>query len=1182
MIDDNKNYNNYHHHQDQQQQQQQQHPALPSWCQLLKKESTTSIDSNGKTTTTPSKKAYDERIITSTKSSELRLRNESIRYWNQHFEISIQKTFQKLVQPTCHSIIKTLLNLHNHGDNGDGDGCSDDDASSDDDDRNKGDKKVDDKEDSNDDDEWEYCQNLFGLPKSTSTSTSTSIQYPFEIVPLFILSSTLISNCLNDRLQICHTIWNELNFNETNENENSVNGNGNNNNNTNTDHICLHIPRLLSSWTETLQLIWDALINHFEDTHIIPKMDYDVDTSQYHYSNVDSGYTKKHSYNVSKRKHYEHLVDRKGIALKGTASKRQQSIQEFILEYLKYIHDDDDNNEPATTASTAEKKKDEGDNANDSTNNNKRKRKRQECQQNQSQNGQSQNGNRKSQSQQQHGNLILLLEDPRVIHSQDGGSGVSSNSIVQTQLLETVIEWRTNYGIPISLIVLNSIGSKYDLQSNNILLNPSNYNGNGGRFGIRTIRCQIPQSSYSNSCAVVPSPNTNMGTAIWCQYFLNEMKDTPMPLLVVPSTTSSTNSNANSAISSSATATNSVMLRLCQDTLGGTISCTTFSQKLKLYMISNFFIYKGSFVWNTLYNSNSNSSLDLDVNDTNPKTNSDLNSNSNSTNSVQQKQQQQHQQQNDDQKHLSLSTSTSLSSTASLLYNMIGTDNVNIYQPEFVAWFCSYHNAQKLLSSCSSKNQEGMSLNDKCNSLLYCYNLLKSKSKKSNKNNHDGYLQFWWKISCSLLPLHILSLTTTSTTRTTTSTENENENENEVGVLLSSSGHQQYQQQYSWTLEQLADVYKQIEVDVDVDVDVVDVTTQEEEGEEEGDEEDVPMMVETTYPTTTTNDDDDSIIIGGSSSEAVAAAVATTTTTTTKTTTTAATAATTFNETNINNENEIENNDDDQDDDQDHVERTLRRYLQRGIIVGGDKEKSTKNNNSSSSSSRKMNEIDQQQRHELITIVRQMIVFVEALRRTTTNTSNNNTNKNDDKEDEEKNRTNNSTVITTSSIRNEKKIRRGITETILKINHLVLERVEFWTRRWIEINPLMPMPIMTPLPLPLVEEEEETRNTHNNSNNNNINDGRPINFRRRILDNLPYGSRQLYELLEGRLSVDRDDWYNTFGGTVEDFAIGVWTLRKCGLIRPTKKPTTTTWKQQQRGKQQNEVITYEKVAVVWC
>ena len=102
------------------------------------------------------------------------------------------------------------------------------------------------------------------------------------------------------------------------------------------------------------------------------------------------------------------------------------------------------------------------------------------------------------------------------------------------------------------------------------------------------------------------------------------------------------------------------------------------------------------------------------------------------------------------------------------------------------------------------------------------------------------------------------------------------------------------------------------------------------------------------------------------------------------------------------------------------------------------------------------------------------------------------------------------------------------------------------------------------------------------NDNNNINDGRPINFRRRILDNLPYGSRQLYELLEGRLSVDRDDWYNTFGGTVEDFAIGVWTLRKCGLIRPRKKPTTTTWKQQQRGKQQNEVITYEKVAVVWC
>jgi hypothetical protein len=140
-----------------------------------------------------------------------------------------------------------------------------------------------------------------------------------------------------------------------------------------------------------------------------------------------------------------------------------------------------------------------------------------------------------------------------------------------------------------------------------------------------------------------------------------------------------------------------------------------------------------------------------------------------------------------------------------------------------------------------------------------------------------------------------------------------------------------------------------------------------------------------------------------------------------------------------------------------------------------------------------------------------------------------------------------------------------------------LERVEYWTRRWIEINPLMSM-MTSPV------EEEEATNTHNaSSSSNNNNDGRPINFRRRILDNLPYGSRQLYELLEGRLSVDRDDWYHTFGGTVEDFAIGVWTLRKCGLIRPKKTTTTTkTTGKQQRGKQQQEVITYEKVAVVWC
>merc|ERR1712194_839121 len=87
---------------------------------------------------------------------------------------------------------------------------------------------------------------------------------------------------------------------------------------------------------------------------------------------------------------------------------------------------------------------------------------------------------------------------------------------------------------------------------------------------------------------------------------------------------------------------------------------------------------------------------------------------------------------------------------------------------------------------------------------------------------------------------------------------------------------------------------------------------------------------------------------------------------------------------------------------------------------------------------------------------------------------------------------------------------------------------------------------------------------------------RPVNCRRRILDNLPVGSRQLYQALEGRLSIDREDWYHSFGGTIEDFTVGVWTLRKSGLIRPKKTIAA------KKSKKSQEVISYEKVAVVWC
>mmetsp|Transcript_32024 Transcript_32024/g.34410 ORF Transcript_32024/g.34410 Transcript_32024/m.34410 type:complete len:220 (-) Transcript_32024:7-666(-) len=219
-------------------------------------------------------------------------------------------------------------------------------------------------------------------------------------------------------------------------------------------------------------------------------------------------------------------------------------------------------------------------------------------------------------------------------------------------------------------------------------------------------------------------------------------------------------------------------------------------------------------------------------------------------------------------------------------------------------------------------------------------------------------------------------------------------------------------------------------------------------------------------------------------------------------------------------------------------------------------------------------------------MVNELIILIEACLRkrmssssvgvTKSNSSNNNNNNYDNDDDED----------LTAMIRHNHEIRRGITDTILQMNRLVLERVEDWTRRWIEINPLMASP-------PITEDDDEKEPELNNSHSPNYNqnytqnaDGRPINFRRRILDNLPLGSRQLYELLEGRLTVHRDEWYRAFGGSVEDFTMSVWTLRKCGLIRPKQVIRHNTKKQQQktthRQQQHKEVVAYEKVAVVWC
>ena len=137
-----------------------------------------------------------------------------------------------------------------------------------------------------DNNNWNYCQSLFGLT-ATITTASTAItsaarqpllqtRYPFEILPVFIISSSLVSNCCNDRNTLCYIIWkqsNNMNSSSTAQDSNdTTNASNDTNSNTmrNTKAICLYLPHLLSTWNNTLNVLWNGLLHHYENTTIAP------------------------------------------------------------------------------------------------------------------------------------------------------------------------------------------------------------------------------------------------------------------------------------------------------------------------------------------------------------------------------------------------------------------------------------------------------------------------------------------------------------------------------------------------------------------------------------------------------------------------------------------------------------------------------------------------------------------------------------------------------------------------------------------------------------------------------------------------------------------------------------------------------------------------------------------------
>ena len=1333
--------------------------------------------------------AFEERITTSTITSEVRLRHEAVRYTTRYLEQLTHATFTHVgALPVCARIVHTLDWLTpTTPTNTD----TDTNTTSSDDSKNDQDRDQDQDQDNND---WNYCQALFGLAAATTTTASTAttstatqpilqIRYPFEVLPVFIISSSLVANCRNDRNALCYSMWKQFNnmnnssgtAQDSNDTTNaSHDTNSNNTTNTNTKTICLYLPHLLSTWNETLNVLWDGLLHHYENTTIAPSRKRrtatattegggGVETEATPYTEeeaiMNSGNdndnddddmeaimqrcmedpndpeSQRYMYHISKRKYYEHMVSddtaqskSKIFGTKQTITgktKKQQSLQDFILEFLLYVYDDDE--QQYATKPT----------------------------------GSGDDGGAPR-------NLIVLIEDPRIRHEETiitaataaaassssgiglggAGSGMTNNWIVQQQLLRTLIVWRTQYGIPISLVVMNSQNSSTtnnnvsssSASNKNLLLNPSYFNSSFCSGTIRTIRYTVPlpktttvRPTTTRTLAASPrstlspadtdtiastttttnaSTNINMGIPVWCQYFFNEIKQTPLPLLVSPQIQlrlrqqqqqESSAATVSASASASVTATD-VFLRLCTDTIEHDSSCTTFIDKLRTKIITEFLIYKGSFVWDALsiadsparyeytkYGDSNNNvdkrrgdschdgpndmlTHDHDGRDSNNnckkegKTTTNYNGKNNVT----------------DHSKLATTPSSSSLSSSSITKSMytIGNDDVNIFSPQFVAWMCSYHNAQKLLSpslpSTTSKSENRMSLSDKCDALLYCYGLMKEPNNKNdssnncsnhkkkfinsnnngrknksnnnyycrndntdininNINNDTGRLRFWWTISCSLLPLHILSLSTvslslssfTTTTTKMTAIANRARMATIANELLG---------QYNWILQQLADVYHEMtttmsEKEDDDDKPVVDEVEKKQEEQGEAVSSSLTTMTTSLLPTTSTTigtstntaiatpaviaasnneeeiDDNEmnetsngnswfasaiSRIIGRATAEEVSTAKSESEHEEQE--------GKTEGEAEVKIDEKKQNNKDKRagnDDEYDYVEWTLRRYLQRsnskqnndddhhndvGTPRRSTRISTTKPNTAHNDGrgDKDYSNVDERKRWELITMVREMVILIDALNKmTTTIVTNSSKNKNGDDDDEED-----------AAIIGYNKIRKGVSETILKMNRIALGQVEEWTSRWIEINPLMPIAAAAVSTTAKTKTKDEIFHT---SIINNNGDGRPMNIRRRILDNLPTGSRQLYEILvdHGRQSstIDRDEWFRTYGGTVEDFAVGVWTLRQCGLVRPKKTKMTQdavgsgTGKgkqQQQRRRRQLEVIVYEKVAVVWC
>ncbi|KAL3907077.1 MAG: hypothetical protein SGILL_009018 [Bacillariaceae sp.] len=140
-----------------------------------------------------------------------------------------------------------------------------------------------------------------------------------------------------------------------------------------------------------------------------------------------------------------------------------------------------------------------------------------------------------------------------------------------------------------------------------------------------------------------------------------------------------------------------------------------------------------------------------------------------------------------------------------------------------------------------------------------------------------------------------------------------------------------------------------------------------------------------------------------------------------------------------------------------------------------------------------------------------------------------------------------------------KEITKGISQMIMDINHVTAEQMNHWTRRWMYTNPLMKwMNLDDPSSLRKGDDSD---------------DGPPriLNMRRDVVAGLDPSTKRLLSVMQDQMTISKDDWFRAFGGSMEEFCVGLWTLQSIGLVQLKRAS----------GNGANKIV-YERVSVVWC